>query len=242
MINQEGRGKDTAITGAGQTVRARKTQTAREKETGGKAPPGGRREQILAAALQVMAERGFRGASIKRIAERAGLKSAALIYWYFKDKEALLAALLTEMAPFLGQVADAERLLDRPPEEVLPWVAGGFVHAIQQPVAGRLLRVVLSEAARHPAVATYFAERGPLVVLQFLERYLARQTELGRLRPHDPRATARSFMGMLVVYALGREVFPVLGAGFPAGETYARDVVALFLDGLRAGQGASSGE
>src|SRR5688500_11155549 len=94
---------------------------------------GGRREQILTAALQVMAEHGFRGASIKRIAERAGLKSAALIYWYFKDKEALLAALLTEMDPFLGEVAAAEQLLDRPPEEVLPRIAEGFVRAVQQP-------------------------------------------------------------------------------------------------------------
>ena len=40
---------------------------------------GGRRTQILDAALHVMSEHGFRGASIKRIAERAGLKSPALI-------------------------------------------------------------------------------------------------------------------------------------------------------------------
>ena len=49
------------------------------------------------------------------------------------------------------------------------------------------------------------------MVLNFLERYLARQIELGRLRPHDPRAAARAFMGMLVVYAVGREIFPTVG-------------------------------
>ncbi len=52
----------------------------------------GRRAQIVDAALHVMAEHGFRGASIKRIAQHAGLKSPALIYWYFKDKEALFEA------------------------------------------------------------------------------------------------------------------------------------------------------
>ena len=55
-----------------------------------------------------------------------------------------------------------------------------------------------------------FAERGPLVILGFLERYLRRQIELGRLRPHDPRASARAFMGMLIVYVLGREIFPAV--------------------------------
>src|SRR5882672_7144659 len=194
--------------------------------------PRGRRAQIVDAALHVMAEHGFRGASIKRIAQHAGLKSPALIYWYFKDKQALFDALLDEMAPFLGVVADSEHLLDEPPEDVLPVLVNGFVRTVQQPIIGRFVRVLLSEAARHPSVAAFFAQRGPLVVLNFLERYLARQIELGRLRPHDPRAAARAFMGMLVVYVLGREVFPVIGAGFPSAETYASEVTRIFLNGL----------
>src|SRR5712691_2612224 len=192
----------------------------------------GRRAQIVDAALHVMSEHGFRGASIKRIAERAGLKSPALIYWYFKDKQALFEAMLERMAPFLAVVADAEHLLDEPPERVLPRIVDGFLRTVQQPVVGRFVRIVLSEAARHPSVATFFAERGPLVVLNFLERYLSRQIELGRLRQHDPRAAARAFMGMLVVYVLGREVFPAIGAGFPSAENYASEVTRIFLRGL----------
>jgi len=196
----------------------------------------GRRAQIVDAALHVMAEHGFRGASIKRIAERAGLKSPALIYWYFKDKQALFEAMLEEMAPFLAVVADSEHMLDEPPEQVLPRLIDGFLRTVQQPVVGRFVRILLSEAARHPSVATFFAKRGPLVVLNFLERYLSRQIELGRLRPHDPRAGARAFMGMLVVYVIGREVFPAIGAGFPKAELYGQEVTAIFLNGLRARQ------
>src|SRR6266481_10111121 len=110
----------------------------------------GRRAQIVDAALHVMAEHGFRGASIKRIAQHAGLKSPALIYWYFKDKEALFEAMLEEMAPFLAVVADAENLLDQPPEQVLPRIVDGFLRIVQQPVIGRFVRILLSEAARHP--------------------------------------------------------------------------------------------
>src|SRR5438067_6267949 len=95
----------------------------------------GRRAQILDAALHVMAEHGFRGASIKRIAERAGLRSPALIYWYFKDKEALLEALLEQLSPFLSEVAALERLLDYPPEEVLPRLVKRFFNTIDGPVA-----------------------------------------------------------------------------------------------------------
>src|SRR5229473_1279189 len=125
-----------------------------------------------------------------------------------------------------------EQLLDEPPQVVLPRLVDGFLRTVQQPIIGRFVRVLLSEAARHPSVAAFFAQRGPLVVLNFLERYLARQIELGRLRPHDPRAAARAFMGMLVVYVLGREVFPVIGAGFPSAERYAKEVTNIFLRGL----------
>ncbi len=196
----------------------------------------GRRAQILDAALHVMAEHGFRGASIKRIAERAGLKSPALIYWYFKDKQALLEGIFQRISPFLSTVAQAEAALDDPPEQVLPLVVGSFLQALQQPDSNRFVRVMLSEFARHPAVANFFAERGPLVVLRFLERYLRRQVELGRLRPHDSASAARQFVGMLVVYAVGREIFPGVGAGFPDAEHYGQEVTALFLHGLAAAE------
>jgi TetR/AcrR family transcriptional regulator len=193
----------------------------------------GRRGQILDAALQVMAEHGFHGASIKRIAQRAGLKSPALIYWYFKDKYALLEGIFERMSPFLSTVAEAEASsLDDPPDEVLPRIVSGFMTAIQQQKTGRLVRILMSEFAKHPAVANFFAERGPMVVLRFLERYFTRQTELGRLRAHDPRAAARAFMGMLVVYALGHEIFPGVAAGFPDADTYSRQVTEIFLRGL----------
>src|SRR5258708_33699424 len=107
--------------------------TADLPSAAGGANERGRRAQILNAAVYVMADRGFRGASIKRIAERAGLKSPALIYWYFKDKQALFEAMLEEMAPFLAMVADAENLLDQPPEQVLTRIVDGFLRTVQQP-------------------------------------------------------------------------------------------------------------
>jgi AcrR family transcriptional regulator len=196
------------------------------------ADASGRRAQILDAALHVMAEHGFRGASIKRIAERAGLKSPALIYWYFKDKQAVLDGVFERLSPFLTTVADADGHLDDPPEQVLPRIVGGFLAIARQPETGRALRIMLSEFARNPAVANFFAERGPLVILHFLERYFARQTALGRLRVVDPPGAARAFMGMLIVYAIGREVFPGVAAGFPEPDRYGELVTDIFLRGL----------
>ncbi|MEV3991044.1 TetR/AcrR family transcriptional regulator [Streptomyces sp. NPDC049837] len=54
-----------------------------------------RRAEIVRAALEVIAERGYRGASLGAVAERVGLTQQGLLH-YFPTKEALLVAVLEE--------------------------------------------------------------------------------------------------------------------------------------------------
>ncbi|MGW2176709.1 TetR/AcrR family transcriptional regulator [Streptomyces sp. NPDC001732] len=54
-----------------------------------------RRAEIVRAALEVIAERGYRGASLSAVAERVGLSQQGLLH-YFPTKEALLVAVLEE--------------------------------------------------------------------------------------------------------------------------------------------------
>ncbi|MER5766485.1 TetR/AcrR family transcriptional regulator [Streptomyces sp. NPDC001985] len=60
-----------------------------------RARSGERRAEILRAALEVIAERGYRGASLGAVAERVGLTQQGLLH-YFPTKEALLVAVLEE--------------------------------------------------------------------------------------------------------------------------------------------------
>ncbi|MEW2403715.1 TetR/AcrR family transcriptional regulator [Streptomyces sp. NPDC046862] len=54
-----------------------------------------RRAEIVRAALEVIAERGYRGASMAAVAERVGLTQQGLLH-YFPTKDALLVAVLKE--------------------------------------------------------------------------------------------------------------------------------------------------
>lgn len=54
-----------------------------------------RRAEIVLAALEVIAERGYRGASMAAVAERVGLTQQGLLH-YFPTKDALLVAVLRE--------------------------------------------------------------------------------------------------------------------------------------------------
>lgn len=53
-----------------------------------------RREEIVRAAMEVIAERGYRGASLAAVAEKVGLTQQGLLH-YFPSKEDLLIAVLT---------------------------------------------------------------------------------------------------------------------------------------------------
>ncbi|MEV7724052.1 TetR/AcrR family transcriptional regulator [Streptomyces sp. NPDC101733] len=54
-----------------------------------------RRGEIVRAAVEVIAERGYRGASLGSVAERVGLTQQGLLH-YFPTKESLLVAVLAE--------------------------------------------------------------------------------------------------------------------------------------------------
>lgn len=54
-----------------------------------------RRAEILRATLEVIAERGYRGASLAAVAERVGLTQQGLLH-HFPTKEALLVAVMAE--------------------------------------------------------------------------------------------------------------------------------------------------
>ncbi|MBZ3900466.1 MULTISPECIES: TetR/AcrR family transcriptional regulator [Streptomyces] len=54
-----------------------------------------RRAEIVRAALEVIAERGYRGASLAAVADRVGLTQQGLLH-HFPTKEALLVAVLKE--------------------------------------------------------------------------------------------------------------------------------------------------
>lgn len=191
------------------------------------------RQKILDAALLLFAREGFHKASIRRIAEAAGLNSPPLIYWYFKDKNELFQAVMLErIAPI--HVLEALPAMQGEPPEVVLWRLGvGFLEGFNAPDSRKLFRVYLGEAARKPETTEYLARSGMLRAKSFLVDYFRHQIKLGRLKPHDPEISARAFMGSLLHYVLGRELFPPLREGLPPLENYVTQTVRTFIEGLK---------
>ena len=186
----------------------------------------------MEAAFEEFSAKGFKGATIKSIARAAGLQSPALIYWYFPDKEALFREVLESRIPVLRAVRDPAVLLDLPPEEVLASIAKKYLSTFDNRATQRMARLLLGEAMRRSEVADMFGNAVIKRVLGFLTSYMARQVELGKLRPHDVRASARTFIGMLLPQAGGKMFFPAIREDGLTDEEHVEAAISIFLRGL----------
>jgi AcrR family transcriptional regulator len=141
-----------------------------------------RREEILNVALSVLAERGYRGASMLEIARRAQASKETLYAW-FGDKQGLFEELVRWQAQRVDAVIalHLERDGDDPTE-----VLRGFALELQRLLLGEravvINRAAISEAASDPTFARILATQGRGSVVPKLERYLEGQRERGHLR------------------------------------------------------------
>lgn len=141
------------------------------------------RERILEVARSEFADRGFEGARLQDIAERAGLRHPTLLY-YFSSKEGLYAAVIAQA---VSDWAEETRLAIENPlrgfEQVAALVAAGFRFFEEHEDFVRIVRREALEGGGRleDAIAEF--------VRPFLERsiaFLERETAAGRLRSHDP--------------------------------------------------------
>ena len=87
-----------------------------------------RRQNILAAAERLFAQRGFHGVSIRDIADEAGVP-LALVGYYFGPKLDLYHAIFRERSGYIGErlTALAEAQRKAPPGLLLDEIVGAFV-------------------------------------------------------------------------------------------------------------------
>ncbi len=80
-----------------------------------------KREEIVAAARALFIDEGYESTSMSRLASTAGV-APNTIYWYFKDKDEVLVAVLD--AEFSDSAQAYMELSESDPVDRLLWVAG----------------------------------------------------------------------------------------------------------------------
>ncbi len=159
----------------------------------------GRRGEILDAALQVFAEKGYAGGSMRDIAGRVGVSEPAL-YRHFPGKQALFLALVRAAAGHLRGEAVAI-LDDIRPETLRQQVAAALADRRRRvAVLGPVLRTLFTAATHDDEVLREVRE---LVIVPVSRQLDAKVAELdaayGVAADADSRqARVRAFMALFV--------------------------------------------
>jgi AcrR family transcriptional regulator len=135
---------------------APKRTAQRKGERASKLHPAARKQAILDAALSVFAERGFEAARLEDVAARAGIAKGTL-YLHFSDKEALFEELIrSAVAPIMDQVTQLAAAPDVPATVLLDAFFTRFAQEVLGTKRKLLLRLLISEGPRFPAVARFY--------------------------------------------------------------------------------------
>jgi AcrR family transcriptional regulator len=154
-----------------------------------------RRRAILEAATAVFLERGYAGASMDAVVERAG-GSKASIYAMFGNKEGLLSALVAEAAEALA-ASVAALPLDQPIARSLSEFGERFLKLILSPSRLALYRLVVGESGRMPELGDLFYRTGPEALNRSLADFFRVHMQRGTIEPGDPERLANYFLGAL---------------------------------------------
>jgi AcrR family transcriptional regulator len=210
-------------------MKALTTEHSQQPEDG--APPSlrarraeKRQLEILEAALVVLSEVGYAGASMEHIAERALLTRVAL-YKHFPDKASLVIALREWQFRLLAdQIVAACQDVPSATEKIR--VIVGVLLAFQQQNAG-FFRVLLASSFSNDVPPDIAIKP----MLYFIASVLEQGIKEGELRPLDVTETA----GMLMTLAFSpaiKEAFVPLMPEMPRPLALSEQICGLLLHGL----------
>jgi len=146
---------------------------------------GARRAQIVRAAIETIAEAGYRGATFARIAERAGLSSTGLISYHFAGRDELIGEVVAQVIGDIGAFM-AQRMagVTGPAAALRAYIEGNaeFTAAHRADMKA-LLEIFLNGGFRYDASAEQ-------AVLSPVEEILRAGQRSGEFRAFDPTVLA----------------------------------------------------
>ena len=115
-----------------------------------------RREAIIAAAMDEFIAQGFAATRLDDVAKRARVAKGT-IYLHFKDKEALFEELIrTAIVPLVNRLAAGPPPVGASVRDMVEGFARTFIHEVTTTRRGDIVRLVVAEGPRFPAVADFY--------------------------------------------------------------------------------------
>jgi AcrR family transcriptional regulator len=192
---------------------------------------GERRDAIIAAAVRLFSEKGFRGATTRELAAALDV-TEPVIYQHFETKRDLYRAIIETKARERRQDNEYWQNVENPrgDREFFGAVARLLLQRVERDPS--YLRLLLFSALEGHELAELFFERDATEIYDRISDYIRKRIDAGAFRADiDPAVASRVLVGMAVHHATVQALFhdTVVTA---SREEYASGMVEVFLAGI----------
>ena len=171
-----------------------------------------REQDILDAAIKVFAQKGFSAATTSEIAKQAGVAEGT-IFRYFKTKKDILNHVMIQLIEVMSDELVTKQVgklinenKDKDPSCLLKLLFKDRIEVISKHID--LIKIVLTEMQYHPdlknAFFMNFAVKGKDLMGQFFNENI----ENGVFKNIDPLILTRSFVGMVAMFIIQKQMAP----------------------------------
>ncbi|WP_022704265.1 TetR/AcrR family transcriptional regulator [Pseudorhodobacter ferrugineus] len=190
-----------------------------------------RPDEIISAALAEFGDKGFASTSMGSIAARAGI-ARPTVYLYYPTKDAIFEAAVTDRMG--GMVSRAQDILavDARFDLMLEQVLRSYYDRIVGTDASALIRVLIAEGGRFPALTSFFRTTMLGTMEGLLSALVAKGIAQGELRA----AVQDMDLKVIIAPAVFTLVFGLIFGPMDdtAKERFIRSHLSIILNGLRA--------
>src|SRR3954468_20091850 len=191
------------------------------------------RQLVIAAARQEFLAKGYAGASMAGVAERAGV-STKTMYRLIPTKADLFRSVVSDRISRFMLDIDAEALDALTLEEALERMLAAYGTLTLDEESIAIQRLVLGESGRFPEIAASFYDLAIRGTSEAMQGWLRRQCDRGLIAVEDLAAATGMLRGMMIMepqraVMLGQRPAPDADEI----ETRARSCARIFLEGCR---------
>ena len=153
-----------------------------------------RPEEIISAALEVFADRGFAATTLEDIARKAGVTKGT-IYLYFENKEALFKALIRgTIVPVIAKGEAIAQAFTGSARDLFEKLVREYWRLVGETSLSSIPRLMIAEAGNFPQLARFYYQevitRGHRLMAKTLEHFAQSEIRLSIIF-NDQRAVFR---------------------------------------------------
>ncbi len=197
--------------------------------------PEARPQELLKAALDLFAEKGYSATRLEDVAIRAGVTKGTL-YIYFENKAALFRAVVEDgIFPVLDKGEDIVANFAGGTSELLSYMTQTWWTLVGESKLSGICKIMVAEAANFPEMAAYFHNevivRGERLARKIIETGI----NTGEFRAIDIEVAVDSLFSPILKLMLWRHSFANYSQSALEPRAYIEKHLDIVLNGLMAG-------